>query len=856
MTRLSHFFMFNEKIINMVSNYIDNNCKYNLNKLVNVVYLIDEDAVKDIRIDNGDAYIASISQNPLELKCYGIKLTENDSLDERYKFTHTLTFSVKGYANHTDFQGRYYVIVKDEDETYWLVNPLFPCKVTYTYNLGYNQDHTDFTLATVSNHPMLEIHNFGIEDTHECDGYWLGGIDKLWLNEKRYTKRVGNTVKYTNGGFKEVDFRKTSGVLTETFDGEKLSHSIKFNIGFDNYKSSWHYNLLEFIDNTYASVVKTKNNEYTLCGFSYGMQPSYTINADDTKTTNNIAITLTDAHTNGDTLAFYDEIEYEYLSGKTWEYTKEYDGYECTDAGTAIYLLKKEVDAFGNETGRFMVHEGYRSAFSDLNLVDEEFSEDVEFMNMDCNGNGCMIYTSFSSKIVFHERGSKTYTIKADTDWSIESSSDNITLSRYNGSADQLYTVTVTNSLTPSESPVNSTLTITYCNTSRAIDVIVSEDTDACLYKGTSYNISANQQTVTIPSNCCITSVKEMSNIGVQLGVYGNYFTVQVPNNNTGVNRNIILLVMYCDGNSQNVTIYQSNVFEKWTSEGTECFGRDLYTVERLYTGSTSGSMTARTDTVRNELLEVNSRSCITPIEDDFDTGGYLCDECTPTKYYNFYNGSSEAETGACDTTAFTRADISTASTLIQSQVGSCVKAIGDGAFSGCTILDSVMLPEGLETIGNNAFESCSGMPYCTIPQTVTSIGNSAFRQCLVLTSLVLPNNLTTLGEYAFSDCDNFSTINIPKSLKTIPNYCFYHSDGLSLIDLHDEITSIGDYAFEHCTGLNYVVCRSILPPTLGSSPFSGCNLLAKIYVPSQSVDVYKSASGWSNYSNKIYPIE
>ena len=107
-------------------------------------------------------------------------------------------------------------------------------------------------------------------------------------------------------------------------------------VGFDNYKTSWHYNLLEFIDNTYASVIKTKNNEYTLCGFSYGMQPSYTINADDTLgNPNYIEITLTDSHDVGDTLDFYDSVTYEYLSTKTWEYTKEHDGYECVTEGFA-----------------------------------------------------------------------------------------------------------------------------------------------------------------------------------------------------------------------------------------------------------------------------------------------------------------------------------------------------------------------------------------------------------------------------------------------------------------------------------------------------------------------------------------
>jgi hypothetical protein len=43
-------------------------------------------------------------------------------------------------------------------------------------------------------------------------------------------------------------------------------------------------------------------------------------------------------------------------------------------------------------------------------------------------------------------------------------------------------------------------------------------------------------------------------------------------------------------------------------------------------------------------------------------------------------------------------------------------------------------------------------------------------------------------------------------------------------------------------------------PPSLGSNPFRYISF-EHIYVPSESVDTYKSASGWSTYANRILPI-
>ena len=68
-------------------------------------------------------------------------------------------------------------------------------------------------------------------------------------------------------------------------------------------------------------------------------------------------------------------------------------------------------------------------------------------------------------------------------------------------------------------------------------------------------------------------------------------------------------------------------------------------------------------------------------------------------------------------------------------------------------------------------------------------------------------------------------------------------------------LTSIGNYAFSGCTSLDHLVVMVNNVPTLGTGAFDGCTSLNKIYVPSQSVNSYKTANGWSEYSDIIIGI-
>lgn len=64
-------------------------------------------------------------------------------------------------------------------------------------------------------------------------------------------------------------------------------------------------------------------------------------------------------------------------------------------------------------------------------------------------------------------------------------------------------------------------------------------------------------------------------------------------------------------------------------------------------------------------------------------------------------------------------------------------------------------------SIGESAFSSCTNLTSVTIPESVTSIGKQAFYNCSRLTSITIPKSVTIIERYAFGGCTNLKTVDI-----------------------------------------------------------------------------------------------
>lgn len=606
-----------------VSNYtpsIDNGCAYAHERLKNVVYFVSEAHLKDVHIDNGQAYIDGLTEAPTRLDCFSIQFEENETLDERYKFTKSLRFSVNGYMNMSYFtgDGLFYAFIETEDGTPYMINVDFPSRITYTYNLSANVDQTDFTFSSQSNFPSLMVATQMGRD-NVCNPYRTNGIESLKLIERDYTAIAKNNdtiTVYTYQGkdFSIIDYMKDTCTLSESYDGERVTDTITFDIGFNNYKTSWHYNLLEFLDNLYAAIItpKSHTNQFFI-GFDLGLQPSYNIQANDSDgQTDKITVTLVDSTNRG--LVALNDYEEEHHTVTTWRYVKwvgSIKAYECTENGTARYLLQQEVDGLGNPTGRYKAYTGWTQYFiaRGLNVI-EEFSESVEFDSPECSLERCTLNTNIPSRITFTSVTCNTYNLLSSCDWNISGLPSYITATPSTGQADTQYTVSICNTRTPTSTAVEDDFIITYGDGTRVVNTTVK--TDAGILRPSVADVTCPEQNVTFTFNpdCPITVTSIPSELSYEIGA--STLVVTVPRNYTTSARSFNITVRDCNGETQTVTINQDKTYERWVnSTGYICVGNDSYTRQLRYTGTTASNINTPTGEYRaGTLIQEGDSRC------------------------------------------------------------------------------------------------------------------------------------------------------------------------------------------------------------------------------------------------------
>ena len=174
---------------------------------------------------------------------------------------------------------------------------------------------------------------------------------------------------------------------------------------------------------------------------------------------------------------------------------------------------------------------------------------------------------------------------------------------------------------------------------------------------------------------------------------------------------------------------------------------------------------------------------------------------------------------------------------LTSVEIPNSVTIIDSGVFNGCSSLTSITIPNSVTSIGEWAFSGCSGLTSVEIPNSVTSIGVSAFEGCSGLTSVTIPNSVTSIGFNAFEGCSGLTSIEIPNSVTSIESAAFYKCSGLTSVTIPNSVTSIGDFSFSGCSGLTSVeIPNSVTSIEYGA--FLGCSGLTSVTIPNSVTSI------------------
>lgn len=187
---------------------------------------------------------------------------------------------------------------------------------------------------------------------------------------------------------------------------------------------------------------------------------------------------------------------------------------------------------------------------------------------------------------------------------------------------------------------------------------------------------------------------------------------------------------------------------------------------------------------------------------------------------------------------------------------------VGDYAFYNCSNLELTSLPSGVAQFGLYAFYGCVKITLSELPDSVTNIGSYAFHRCSSIESISCNGALVSIGNFAFQRCTKLSQIRFPNSRANIVTNTFGSttaSNACKALEFADvgSPTSIAANAFANCYKLQTLVLRKDSVCTLANvsaflkTPLRGYSgLTGTVYVPSNLIASYQTASNWNTLYN------
>ena len=175
--------------------------------------------------------------------------------------------------------------------------------------------------------------------------------------------------------------------------------------------------------------------------------------------------------------------------------------------------------------------------------------------------------------------------------------------------------------------------------------------------------------------------------------------------------------------------------------------------------------------------------------------------------------------------------------------------ATNTGAFGGCPF-KSITLPNSLSYIGVNAFYNCTSLSTVSFGSNLKMISDYAFNKCSSLTTVSFSQNLKTIGSGAFSECPNLSSIILPTSLSSIGSYAFQSNYALTELRIPSSVESIGAQAFAACSKLKDIYTYVVDPIDINTNTFDNYTT-AILHIPEQCENTYFRNPQWGQFLNK-----
>ena len=248
--------------------------------------------------------------------------------------------------------------------------------------------------------------------------------------------------------------------------------------------------------------------------------------------------------------------------------------------------------------------------------------------------------------------------------------------------------------------------------------------------------------------------------------------------------------------------------------------------------------------------------------------------------------------------------------------IGSSTTTTEKDGFAECSNLRSIILPDTIKKLGALAFFRCDNLTAIQIPDNIEEIGAGTFRSVPAALVISLPKlkkvraftdynvsytfrasgvrrvedmgavsetygefnayqtdarfgvfyecpyleyadirNLVSIGACMFGRCDALKDIIMEKA-EVIGKGAFIRCSAIETLRIPATAKSISDFAISYCDSLKTLIVEASTPPNIVYDSIGNVPMLASIYVPDASVDLYKSTSYWgSRWSDKIKPL-